>query len=452
MSTRVTLELELRGFDPTLVEAALLAALAEEADVDLERHPGPTLAYDLLRADLPDAIAALDEVELDGRRLRGHVRGRLSTEAQGVRTWWAAGVDPDDPDTRHLLLAFDPAVSLRAQALNRAGDAAMESGGAFHLLPHDGGAAQDRAWIRPALAGGPLSRLLGIRSGTVTVAELPEPPPLVACIQAPWDRPPDAIERDLRAGAESPLILQPSSPPAAPLAAGLRSLGLSAGDTVMVHASMRAVGCDADALLDALEEVVGPRGALLFLLCADPSVPFDAGTSAAWDDLGVLPEVFRTRPGVCVNDHPIARFGAWGAGARDLVEHPPVDDYYGPGSPLERLVQRGGRVLRLGADTNTITLLHHAEYRLTRPDLRRIRHRVDVAGPDGTEVRFVTCLDDEHGVRPWTAGEDYFAAIHGSALARGLARQGYVGRAWCELFDAEPLIVHGVAWMTEHLE
>ena len=51
----------------------------------------------------------------------------------------------------------------------------------------------------------------------------------------------------------------------------------------------------------------------------------------------------------------------------------PWHDYYGPGSPLQKLCDCGGRILRLGADPETVTALHYAEYLADLPDKRRTR-------------------------------------------------------------------------------
>ena len=59
--------------------------------------------------------------------------------------------------------------------------------------------------------------------------------------------------------------------------------------------------------------------------------PFDAATTPADPDNGVLAEVFRTRPGTRISDHPEGRFGASGPLASVLVDDVPFDHYYGPG-------------------------------------------------------------------------------------------------------------------------
>jgi aminoglycoside N3'-acetyltransferase len=164
----------------------------------------------------------------------------------------------------------------------------------------------------------------------------------------------------------------------------------------------------------------------------------------------VLAEVFRTRPGTRVSDHPEGRFGAAGRLARALVDEVPWDDYYGPGSPLQRLVDAGGKVLRLGADLDTLTLLHHAEYLVELPQKRRVRRHRLVAGRSGPTLRVVECLDDSDGIVD-LPGEDYFARILTAYLSAGRHRTGRVGAARSELLDAADVVAFGVAWMAEHL-
>jgi aminoglycoside N3'-acetyltransferase len=127
----------------------------------------------------------------------------------------------------------------------------------------------------------------------------------------------------------------------------------------------------------------------------------------------------------------------------------PWNDYYGPGSPLERLVERRGKVLRLGADPNTVTLIHYAEYLAHVPEKIRVRRHRRVLGPDGPEIRVVECLDDSLGIVDWP-GEDYFTTILAAYLARGTAAHGTVGNAASELLDVRDLVAFATHWMTEH--
>jgi aminoglycoside N3'-acetyltransferase len=179
--------------------------------------------------------------------------------------------------------------------------------------------------------------------------------------------------------------------------------------------------------------------------------PFDSHVTPADPDVGVLAEVFRRLPGTIVNDHPDARFGARGRLARALLAEPlPWDDYYGPGSVLERFVRARGKVLRLGADPDTVTLLHLAENLVELPSKRRVVRHHQVVTPDRVVlIRTVSCLDDTEGIIDWP-GEDYFATILHDYLEHRGAGTGPVGTADSELIDAADLLEHAVNWMGTH--
>jgi len=258
----------------------------------------------------------------------------------------------------------------------------------------------------------------------------------------------------------------------AALAADLRDLGVARGDTVMVHASLRRIGPvegGAAGVISALEQAVGDAGTLLMLLGARDDFAwvnerpagerdrllagtpaFDADTTPASPEVGTLAEVFRCTPATRVSDNPEGRFAARGRDAAHLLHDAPWDDYFGPGSPLDRLCRKGGTVLRLGADPDTVSVLHYAEYVVPLPGKRRVtRHRL-VAASEGPVVRTVSCLDDEHGIFDY-AGDDYFAVILREYLAAGRARTGVVGSARSELILASDIVAFGVDWMTANL-
>jgi aminoglycoside N3'-acetyltransferase len=235
------------------------------------------------------------------------------------------------------------------------------------------------------------------------------------------------------------------------LAEQLRSLGVRAGVPVMVHSSLRKVGPivgGAEALLDALVDATSPAGTLMMVLGADLSVPFDAKiTPVDVQEMGVFAEVFRQHPEVRVNDHAAARYGALGLASRALLEPTPLHDYHGPGSVLERFTKAGGTVLRLGANVETVTLTHWAEYRARLPDKRRVKLRY-VRADIGEQ--WIDSLDDTDGIRDWPQG-DYFPQIWLDFLAAGHARTGPVGRTIGELFDAQRFVCFATAWMESNL-
>jgi aminoglycoside 3-N-acetyltransferase len=258
----------------------------------------------------------------------------------------------------------------------------------------------------------------------------------------------------------------PHRPALAPsrLRADLTALGLRTGDTVMLHGSMRAIGPvmgGPTTVAAALLEVLGPTGTLLMYVGwqdlpdmldeLEPDEraayerehpPFDPATARAVREHGILAEVVRTWPEAERSLNPEASMVAIGAAARDLTRDHPRDYGYGAGSPLARLIERGGRVLLLGAPLDTITLLHYAEA------LARLRSKATV------HYRYPALVD---GQRVWIAVEDFntgephaaytFTEIARAYLGAGRGHSGMVGHAPAHLFDAADLSAFAIAWL-----
>ncbi len=258
------------------------------------------------------------------------------------------------------------------------------------------------------------------------------------------------------------------------LTAALARLGVCPGEVLMVHVSLRRIGPvegRASGVLAAIDRVLGADGTWMMTLGADDdwawvnewpederqalladAVPFDAAATPADEDIGVLAEVFRTTPGTIVSEHPEGRMGVRGRLAAAFTADVPWDHYYGPGSPLERFVAAGGRVLRLGADLDTVTLLHLAEYLVELPDKRQVRRHRMVSTIQGPQLRVVECLDDSDGIVERDADEeDYFATILREYLSTGRAVVGAVGGATAELIDGPDLVAFAVDWMGVNL-
>ena len=258
----------------------------------------------------------------------------------------------------------------------------------------------------------------------------------------------------------------------------LAALGLKAGDVAMVHVSLRKIGLaradfgagGAELLLDALDTAVGPEGTLLMVLGTDYAMdrvnlqppearaallagtpPFDHINAPVLPEVGWFAEAFRLRTGTLVSANPSGRFGARGAEAAALLADQPWHDYYGPGSPLDKLCRRGGKILRLGANPDTVTALHFAEYLADLPAKHRTRWDYVVEGAEGEpEHVWIGCLDDAQGIADWD-GDDYFALILEAYLALGRHREGPVGAARAELIDAADLVAFGARWMEQNL-
>jgi aminoglycoside 3-N-acetyltransferase len=176
------------------------------------------------------------------------------------------------------------------------------------------------------------------------------------------------------------------------LSAELAALGVAPGQLVMVHVSMRSLGFvvgGAVSLLDAMLDVLGPAGTLMMPAhsgdLSDPAgwsappvpaawvetvraamPPFDPSRTPTWG-LGVVPELFRTWPGVLRSAHPTVSIAAHGPLAAEILGTHPLDDPHGEASPLARAYDRDVKLLLLGVSWHRATLLHLAERR-ARPD------------------------------------------------------------------------------------
>jgi len=256
------------------------------------------------------------------------------------------------------------------------------------------------------------------------------------------------------------------------LADDFRRLGVAAGDTVIVHASVRAVGPIAggpDQIHLALKDALTPEGTLVMyascpehydevgrgMLTADQErelldkLPaFDANTARSARDNGALVEMLRTYPGTRVTNH-IARFIAWGRHAERLTAPPLPWNYpFGRGSTLERFVDLHGRILLLGCDHDTVTFLHYAEHIVDIPGKRVAKYRVPVL-EDGVRVwREMEEFDtSDAGAHPaWP--ERFFAQITDGYLRETGNAGGRVGDAAAVLLDARGLLDHALRVMT----
>ena len=255
--------------------------------------------------------------------------------------------------------------------------------------------------------------------------------------------------------------------------AGLRDdlerLGVGAGDTVMAHGALSRVGRmlnGPDALIGALVDATSTGGTVMAytdwdarypeLLDADGRVPerwrphvppFEADTSRAARDNGVLPEFLRTWPGARRSGSPGASVAALGARAEWITADHPLDYGYGEGSPLAKLVGVGGMVLMVGAPLDTMTLLHHAEHLARIPDKRVIRYEVPFAAAGGHVAwRMVEEFDTSNPVVDGLA-DDYFATIVDSFLATGRGSHGLIGAAPSVLVEAAAITAFAVEWL-----
>ncbi|WP_396612846.1 aminoglycoside N(3)-acetyltransferase [Haloferax sp. S1W] len=245
------------------------------------------------------------------------------------------------------------------------------------------------------------------------------------------------------------------------LASDLRDLGVGAGDTLLVHASLSSLGwvsVGPTAVVDALQTVLTDSGTLVMQThtgqYSDPEVWQNPPVPDDWVQtirdtrppfrpevtptrgMGAVPECFRNYPGVVRSGHPVYSAAAWGADAEEIVADHSIDHGLGEKSPIARVYDQDGDVLHLGTGYSTNTSLHLAEYRadfekeyttLSAPILR-----------DGERV--VIEYDDLE------TSTDDFEELGADFEADVGVTEGTIGAATCKLMDQPALVDFAVEW------
>ncbi len=225
----------------------------------------------------------------------------------------------------------------------------------------------------------------------------------------------------------------------------LAQLGLRQGDTVLVHSSLKSIGHVAggpDAVLDALEDVLGCDGLLVF-----PSfqkggehkllregVIFDLRTSPTGQ--GLIPETFRHRRGTIRSLSPTHSLAACGKDAESfLAGHELCNVSAGRHTPFEKLLARKGKILLLGVTHSCNTTLHYVENVHGAPTVSREEFLpvvVDMAGVSHT----VPTYPHMPGLRR------RYERVEQELLDEGIQNNGRIGKALSRLIDAKAMDAH----------
>ncbi|WP_040226133.1 aminoglycoside N(3)-acetyltransferase [Bhargavaea cecembensis] len=168
----------------------------------------------------------------------------------------------------------------------------------------------------------------------------------------------------------------------------LAEAGIRKGDRIIVHSSMKAIGWvsgGAQAVTEALLETVTKEGTVVMpAQSADnsdpanwemPPVPEDwhepiRRSMPAYDPhlthlrgMGKVAECLHRHPETIRSPHPAHSFVACGRDAADWMRDHPLGDSFGDGSPLGKMYGKDVKIVLLGADYDSCTSLHLAEYR-----------------------------------------------------------------------------------------
>ncbi len=265
-----------------------------------------------------------------------------------------------------------------------------------------------------------------------------------------------------RSSGEWPVVARTETPRTRySIAEDLRGLGLSPGDTVIVHSSLSSLGWvngGAVAVVQALVDVVAESGTIVMPAHSaggDPArwqnppvpeswvetirqtvPPFDPRVTPS-RNMGAIVEVFRTWPGSIRSHHPLNSFAAWGHAANEVVEDQPLALSMGEGSPLAAVYDRDGKVLLLGVGYDSCTSLHLAEYRITDTPIEVTSAPVPAGDSvDWQQVDEISFMDD-----------DWLREIGDAFEAAGAVNVGRVGSAESRLFSQRAAVDFAVDWL-----
>lgn len=241
----------------------------------------------------------------------------------------------------------------------------------------------------------------------------------------------------------------------------LRRMGLSPRDTLFVHSSYKAIaggeGVEGggDTIIDALIEYFADEGLLVFPAMSwklgwlvndrgDYIPPYEGpregfypyGTdfhvrSTPSSDIGILPELFRVRPGVVRSLCPTSSIAAIGSRAREFCAgHETARGPLSWDSPWGNLYRYGAKILFAGTTMRCNTFMHVIEDSADLPGLQHpyVWHYT-VEDYDGS-VREVSYHRHEPG------HNHYYKKVQPELLEQGIARTVRFGAAECQLVDA----------------
>ena len=256
--------------------------------------------------------------------------------------------------------------------------------------------------------------------------------------------------------------MEPSPVILSDIAAALRRLGVAPGGTVVVHASLSAMGYvvgGAETVLRGLLDALGPEGTVAApaqtWLNLDPSRGVHGVPETLWPairehwpaydpaltpsvGMGAVAEALRTWPGARRSPHPVRSWAALGPAAEEITSAHDLEDAHGDASPLGALWRRDATVLLLGVGHDKCTALHLAETRAAGPDAPRTVETSAVLR-DGARRRITyTNLAFENGDFPEIGAA--FEAAH-------RARRTPLGATTAAALPLRDLVAFAERWM-----
>lgn len=167
----------------------------------------------------------------------------------------------------------------------------------------------------------------------------------------------------------------------------LNTLGINTGDHIIVHSSLSSMGWIAggpQSVVEALIETVSESGTVVMAAQSadnsEPSYWMAPPVPEEWHQpirdyfpaydphlsplrgMGKIAECFHRLPGTVRSPHPAHSFMAWGVKANEWMKDHPLEDSFGEGSPLGKMMKEDVKIVLIGTGFDSCTALHFAEF------------------------------------------------------------------------------------------
>jgi aminoglycoside 3-N-acetyltransferase len=206
------------------------------------------------------------------------------------------------------------------------------------------------------------------------------------------------------------------------IVAGLRQLGLRAGDGVMVHSSLKSFGHvtgGSQTVIEALMEVLTPQGTLV-MPSFNHGTAFEEGALGYYHPAktatvnGAIPDSFWRMTGVSRSLDPTHAIAAWGKHSQQYTQYHHRTLTMGPQSPLGLLYKDNGLGLLLGVTYGANTFHHVVEMTTGAPCLGLRTEVYPVILPDGLVVQGRTWgwRDGTCPINDYTVYQDEMQILH----------------------------------------
>jgi aminoglycoside 3-N-acetyltransferase len=160
------------------------------------------------------------------------------------------------------------------------------------------------------------------------------------------------------------------------LSDSLSTLGLIKGDLLFIHSSLFNFGLPSDCsisevpskIFNKLQNTIGAEGTI-----AVPTFNFDFCNGLPFNIqetpskiMGVFSEFVRKHPQAKRSKHPMQSIAAVGPMTDFIIEND-TESSFSPDGPFDRLKTLEGKILLLGADINSVSMIHYVEEKCKVP-------------------------------------------------------------------------------------